>query len=79
MSMSKISVRKLLGCLNDSQSEQEARHYAAQVVIRAKEDVKSVSEYIHCGHVDWDDLLTSMLKDAGWKGGRLGVDMKMVN
>jgi len=66
------SLRELLGKLNDSQSTEEASHYADEVVKRAKEDIDSVSEYIHCGHTDWDNLLAEKMKAAGWRGGRLG-------
>lgn len=69
----KTSVRSLLSNLHDSQGTVEATHYAEQVVERAEEDITSVSEFIHCGHVDWDDLLAEKMKAAGWRGGRLSV------
>lgn len=65
------SVRRLLGDLHDSQSKAEASHYANEVVARAEEDLNSISEFIHCNHVDWDDLLAEKMKEAGWTGGKL--------
>lgn len=72
------TVRQLLGQLNDSQSAEEATYYADQIVLRAKEDIDSISEYIHCDHVDWDDLLKEKMKVAGWRGGRLGSHLKIL-
>lgn len=66
------TVRGLLGLLNDSQSTAEATYYADKVVARAKEDIDSISEFLHCGHVDHDELLAKKMKAAGWHGGRLG-------
>lgn len=74
-----MKVRDLLGSLNDSQSTAEATHFANQVIERAKEDLDSISEYLHCGHVDWDDLLAEKMKAAGWRGGRLGSHLRVLN
>ena len=72
------TVRELLGHLNDSQSTVEAAYFADEVVKRAKEDIDSVSEFLHCGHVDWDDLLAEKMKAAGFRGGRLGAHLKVI-
>jgi hypothetical protein len=72
------TVRDLLGHLNDSQSTEEASYFADEVVKRCKEDIDSVSEFLHCGHVDWDDLLAEKMKAAGYRGGRLGYHLTVV-
>lgn len=72
------TVRELLGHLNDAQSTDEASYFADEIVKRAKEDINSVSEYLHCGHVDWDDLLAKKMKAAGFRGGRLGAHLTVI-
>jgi len=67
------SVRSILGDLQDAQSDGERGHIISAVVARAAEDVPSISEFIHCGHVDQHaaDQLAEAMAAAGWTGGRL--------